>query len=273
MVVEARRLVDDNKNNTIVETGDTIASSPSLIQLEPETIQALNAMGYEQAAQHVYGNMTYADWKKRHQKKATDEQMEKFKASAPLHAKHDKALLATRMDETTKPMMVQDGPSSSSLSANKDPKSSTSRIPVVPKATTSSTNSVTPSNVCCEDVDPSPQQHNKQQQMAQMNNNATSTIATTAPSTPVAKKTTPILPLYLPAPFPTHLGGDNDKNKNNNNRPLRVAVLTVSDRASRGEYPYGDLSGPAVEQALASIFLQQQQPHESSDMESNIHTL
>lgn len=35
-------------------------------------------------------------------------------------------------------------------------------------------------------------------------------------------------------------------------RPLRIAVITLSDRASRGDYE--DLSGPAVEQALKDFF-------------------
>ena len=38
------------------------------------TIQALDALGYDEAAEKVYG-CTYPEWKKRHQKKSTDEQM------------------------------------------------------------------------------------------------------------------------------------------------------------------------------------------------------
>ena len=39
-----------------------------------DILQALDALGYDEAAQYVYG-CTYTDWKKRHAKKATDEQM------------------------------------------------------------------------------------------------------------------------------------------------------------------------------------------------------
>ena len=58
----------------------------------------------------MYG-CTYPEWKKRHMKKATDEQMERYNASKSLHATHDKELLATRSQKvnyhyepnTTKP--------------------------------------------------------------------------------------------------------------------------------------------------------------------------
>ena len=39
-----------------------------------QIIQALDALGYDEAAEEVYG-CTYPEWKKRHAKKATDEQM------------------------------------------------------------------------------------------------------------------------------------------------------------------------------------------------------
>jgi len=38
------------------------------------SIAALDAFGYDEAAEYVYG-ITYPEWKKRHQKKATDQQM------------------------------------------------------------------------------------------------------------------------------------------------------------------------------------------------------
>ena len=50
--------------------------SPSTEQEQDldDIIQALDALGYDQAAQYVYG-CDYSDWKKRHAKKASDEQM------------------------------------------------------------------------------------------------------------------------------------------------------------------------------------------------------
>jgi hypothetical protein len=59
MVLEARKLVQEEDSS---------------ISDDPSTTQALNALGYDEAAQYVYG-MDYKDWKKRYQTKATDEQM------------------------------------------------------------------------------------------------------------------------------------------------------------------------------------------------------
>ncbi len=81
LVVEARRLSDHNT-------------------LSSEIVHSLDSFGYDEAAQLVYG-CTYPEWKKRHMKKATDEQMERYNASKSLHAKHDKELLATRSQKVT----------------------------------------------------------------------------------------------------------------------------------------------------------------------------
>jgi molybdenum cofactor synthesis domain-containing protein len=108
MVLEARRLVDGSGRSDL-------------------PVDALNALGYDEAAQHVYG-MKYEDWKKRHQKKATDEQMERYKASEPIQAKHDKDLLATRAN---KPKV---------RTANKEEAAATNATAVL-------------SNVCCQDVE------------------------------------------------------------------------------------------------------------------------
>ena len=43
-------------------------------------------LDYEQACEIVYG-MPYADWKKKYQLKATDEQLKKFEETKPVHAK------------------------------------------------------------------------------------------------------------------------------------------------------------------------------------------
>jgi len=184
MVVEARSLVDnaDQKESF----------------LDNVTIQALNALGYEEAAQNVYG-MTYGDWKKRHQKKATDEQMQKYKASSSMHAKHDKALLATRASppNVATPTVACENPAAS---------------------TTINTTTLL-SNVCCQTMD--------EEETAKES------------SSPVTKKSR-TLPPYQPAPMPVYPQPT----------PLRVAILTVSDRASQGAYETGDLSGPAVQDAL-----------------------
>lgn len=62
MVVEARRL------------SDTLKEQEQDEQELHDILQALDALGYDEAAQYVYG-CNYGDWKKRHAKKATDEQM------------------------------------------------------------------------------------------------------------------------------------------------------------------------------------------------------
>ena len=104
MVVEARKMADGSEN-------------------DPNVVKALNALGYEEAAQHVYG-MTYAQWKARHQKKATNEQMERYKASEAIQAKHDKQLLATRGEK-----------------------------PPLPSAGSTDKATTVLSNVCCQDID------------------------------------------------------------------------------------------------------------------------
>lgn len=72
MVLEARRLRKvclDDADVAAVLSGDETAS-----QMAPGTIAALDSFGYDEAAREVYG-VTYPEWKKRHQKKATDEQL------------------------------------------------------------------------------------------------------------------------------------------------------------------------------------------------------
>jgi molybdopterin adenylyltransferase len=166
MVLEARKLVDSSSND------------------DQLPVQALNALGYEQAAQHVYG-MTYDEWKKRHQTKATQAQMERYNDARPLHALHDKDILNTRSDKpTTSPQTLA-------------------------------------SNVCCENIDqaePEPK--------------------AVAPAP--AKQSRSVGP-FQPPPVPAL------------SSPVRVGILTVSDRASRNEYETGDLSGPAVEKAARKV--------------------
>ena len=66
LVMEARSL-----SNEIKSGDDNDISS----QEEKEWImQSLDALGYDEAAEEVYGCM-YADWKKAHAKKASEEQM------------------------------------------------------------------------------------------------------------------------------------------------------------------------------------------------------
>jgi molybdopterin adenylyltransferase len=135
------------------ESTDSVSDLPVL--------QALNAMGYEEAAQHVY-RTTLGEWKKRHQKKATDEQIEKYNASKSLHASHDKNLLALRADKPTQPLLakaIQSSTATETSSGGSKPLSS---------------------NVCCQDIDE---------------------ISSQAPPAQAAKKTRMIEP-FQPPPIP-----------------------------------------------------------------------
>lgn len=102
-------------------------------------IDALDSFGYDEAAQYVYG-CTYPEWKKHHQKKATDEQMERYNGSKDIHAKHDKDLLATRSSKGATSHIKNTPPehSQNSQICIKEPAQS---------------NSVLLSDVCCQDVD------------------------------------------------------------------------------------------------------------------------
>lgn len=44
------------------------------------------SMDYDEATAEIYG-MSYADWKKNHQTKASDDQINTFEETKPLHAK------------------------------------------------------------------------------------------------------------------------------------------------------------------------------------------
>ena len=144
----------------------------------------------------MYG-MSYGDWKKRHQKKATDEQLERYNASKDLQAVHDKELLASRGDPASVPKQTS---TKKGEQVENEPQNAHSRALL--------------SDVCCQDVD--------------------------EPVANVEKASAPAsgLPSNLPP-------------------KLRIAVLTVSDRASKNEYPTGDLSGPAVVQAVHNVLSSQ----------------
>ena len=182
LVVEARRLSDELKEH------------PTGAEDEATTISVLDAMGYDEAAEYVYG-MGYGEWKKRYAKKATDDIMEKYNASKSLHAKHDKDLLATRAKKNEH-APTQEGASPSLLS-----------------------------NVCCQDPELAAATPAAEQRK-------------TAPAGPADKKARLATP-QVPPPPPGRI-------------KFSVGILTVSDRASTGDYKTGDLSGPAVAESVAT---------------------
>ena len=211
LVIEARKLASTVRN-----------VCGELSEEEEKLVKDLDAFGYDEAAEYVYGR-TYPEWKKAHQKKATEEQMSKYNASTKIHAVHDKQMLEPRGEKGPAQFEAKDVgtqlPSADSLSMNKnvteDPiTSSTSN-----EIKVSGQNSTILSDVCCEDVDA-------------IQDNVSSTFPSSGSSTcPTIHK--------IPPPPP-----DIDIS-------LRVGILTVSDRAANGEYDHGDLSGPAVEQAVS----------------------
>ena len=208
-MVEARKLSDSIQEKS---AGNKNADDNTE---HNEIVQSLDAMGYDEAAQYVYG-MMYPEWKKRHAQKASDEKMEQFNNSKSLWATHDKQLLTKRGETPPTPPPV-----------NTTNSSTICKAPTTMKAATATTSSLL-SNVCCEDVDnnnsnstSSAEQQQQQSSMMQLNNNAN------APSS------------FVP-PIPPKIS-------------FSLGVLTVSDRAFSGNYDTGDLSGPAVIETIQSI--------------------
>lgn len=215
MVLEARRLVDEHHD----EGGASLT-------LSQQDRDALNSLGYEQTAQHVYG-MTYGEWKKRHQQKATEAQLQRYQESESWHAVHDAQLLEPR--RTTVATVA--------AAASPVVSSGTSTLENSSHAIQAQKGSLL-SNVCCEDVDavaacPAPAQIP-----------AAPPSAAASDGKPPNKSTREVGP-FVPPPLPDYLIS--------RSIPLRIGVLTVSDRAFRHEYATGDLSGPAVVHAVLQV--------------------
>eukprot|EP00548_Thalassiothrix_antarctica_P013210 CAMPEP_0194174800 /NCGR_PEP_ID=MMETSP0154-20130528/8948_1 /TAXON_ID=1049557 /ORGANISM="Thalassiothrix antarctica, Strain L6-D1" /LENGTH=381 /DNA_ID=CAMNT_0038888373 /DNA_START=27 /DNA_END=1169 /DNA_ORIENTATION=+ len=181
MVVEARNsslLFDDSNDN----------------RKNNDEALLLDAFGYDEAGQYVYG-CEYGEWKKRHAKKASEEQIEQYNASKNIHSLFDKKILEKKVAERWP------------LAADKEAtKTEAQKMPVM--ASTIS------SNVCCQYVDDKDQKFSSQQQ------------------------TSPLSSSFSPPPSPQD--GLN----------FSVGILIVSDRAYKGEYPSGDLSGPAIQNSI-----------------------
>jgi molybdopterin adenylyltransferase len=214
MVVEARKLVDQNTENNLV--------------LDAAMIDALQTFSYADAAHHVYG-INYEQWKSRYQKKATDEQMQKYNASQSIHAKHDDELMKPRMSQLLNPEKV-------STSIVKDTPSSLSA------AAAAAVSLNLRSNVCCDDPD-DVVNATTTATTTNTGGEATAAIPVTNEKDTAIKQSRQVGPFIPPSISLLEL-------EKTCGPILRVAVLTVSDRASRNEYSSGDLSGPAVIQSL-----------------------
>lgn len=68
MVLEARKLSE------ILRAGDATHLYFPDDEYKRHVIQVLDLTGYDETAKEVYG-CTYSEWKRRHQTKATDEQL------------------------------------------------------------------------------------------------------------------------------------------------------------------------------------------------------
>merc|ERR1719232_1798217 len=88
--MEARRLSDEMK---VASTSSSALKGANL-----GIIQALDALGYNEAAEEVYG-CDYSEWKKLHARKASEAQLQAFESSKPIQAQHDKNVLQTRAEK------------------------------------------------------------------------------------------------------------------------------------------------------------------------------
>ena len=175
------------------------------------------AMTYDEALERVYGE-PYAEWKKKHQKKATPEQMALFESGAHLHAKHPK------MDDDQAPAGRSDPPTPT---PTPDPAPVSSETPSkkVPYHPSRNAPPARPSDVCCQDeeeiiIGPPPPG---------------------APEPAATEKYAPPPPFAKTYPFGRAPPDEGPL-------AIRLGVLTVSDRAHLGVYE--DASGPAVGQAV-----------------------
>lgn len=99
LVVQARKISD--------EIGADNVATSFFPHQQRHTMNSLDSFGYDEAAKYVYGS-TYSEWKKLHQKEASDEQMQRYNGSMHIHAKHDKELLALRSKGV--PSLAQNAP-------------------------------------------------------------------------------------------------------------------------------------------------------------------
>lgn len=212
LVLEARKLSSTIKN----------VCQGTFTDEERQLVTDVDAFGYDEAARYVYGT-DYNEWKKVHQKKATSEQMAMFKSSIHIHARHDKQLLEPLCDKGPAshdaPPQEPETKQISLRQSRDEPPSSQSSPQSTPSTPRSFQQTQTQpkkapllSDVCCEDID-SPVANGSSGAYASQNE------------------------YRIPPPPKVDLS-------------IKVGILTVSDRASKGEYENGDLSGPAVEESL-----------------------
>jgi molybdenum cofactor synthesis domain-containing protein len=161
------------------------------------------SLTYPDGCQRVY-NMPIADWKSKHQTKATPEQMEKYNATKAMHAKHTPLPSPSPTDATT-------------TTTTKSAPGPISKPPTHPASTAPTPGAL--SNVCCQPVP----------ELANTAGGVSGVCLMPGAGAERAK-----------GPAVEYTGP-----------PVRFGLLTVSDRAHRGEYE--DLSGPAMRACLPSF--------------------
>lgn len=196
-----------------------------MFDISNEIIPALDRFGYDEAAEQVYG-CTYPEWKKRYVDKATNEQLQKFQKSSYIHAKHNKEMLKKRDTINV---------SSPLNNSNIDEKNNSTTVTTTKNI--QSIQSTLMSNVCCQDIDTLPSQKPEI-----LESPAPASTNKAAKGNVCLKEDTKMFPVFEPPPFPKDL------------LPFKVGIITVSDRAYKKEYETGDLSGPAVKEALSTYF-------------------
>lgn len=212
MVLEARRRVDDpNASLTAKERN------------------AFNSFGYDEAARSVY-DMAYGEWKQRHMKPATTEQLERYQASTPLHAIHDPDLLQTRSTVAVEEDVEEEKVAAEDANVSPQKAPPSWAIPSSSTPTEVSTNkNPLASNVCCVDID-----EDDIRETAVVSTQKSAVV-------PLSRDTSPP---YVPPPIPDITSFRNEQ------FPV-TAILTISDRAYAGIY--ADEGGPAVANAVRAF--------------------
>ena len=253
LVVEARKLSDAIQAKSSSSSRSDRGTDPS--QRTPSTrtnhedddnntaiVHALDAMGYEEAAQYIYG-IAYPDWKERYGKPVATATMDKFHASKPLWARHPKDRLLKRTTVTTATTTTTTTKATSCTNTHPNPnqnKSSNSNSNSNSNNDTARNTVSLLSNVCCEDIDnlnritTQQQQQQQQQQSSPAKQQSSNTLRTASATTTRASSFLPPVP-----PKGT----------------ISLGVLTISDRAFAGDYEQ-DLSGPAVIETIQSLLKQ-----------------
>jgi molybdopterin adenylyltransferase len=235
MVLGARQMVDEGK---IGGTGTDDA--------DMARAQALNAFGYEQAAHLVYG-MTVDTWKRRHQKKATSEQLARYEASSSLHALHNSDYLAVRAPGA---LAAESSASQTPLPPTAQPPTESASLAAVSSATAPKLSS----NVCCQDEDDDDDDVATVTSAMPLSRRFGAVVPPTATTTNAHSAT---MTVSAPEPMTSSTAvvesGRVDLATLPNQQFPVTAILTVSDRAFAGVYETGDLSGPAVIAAIQSL--------------------